>query len=155
MNFEAYLGDEGSQAASGGLLGKRTTELQKIRLEEEEFLKNKREERLALIRDQKEWEDEYRRLRKSKELSGKKHYQHYGVKISWTTQTHRERQMRFHNNAIKNSTSYVGKEVRDHWDMMTKKRTLFFNDSRKVVDQQEKQKRIGALFGAGAGVGYT
>ena len=129
-----------------GAAGKLTTELQRIRLEEEEFLKNKREERLAQIQEQKEWEDEYRRLRKSKALSGKKHYQHYGVKISWTTLTHRERQMRFHNNAIKNSTSYVGKEVRDHWDMMTKKRALFFNDSRKIVDQKEKQKRIGGFL---------
>ena len=147
MNYEEYEGGGDSKGASAtSVLRKRTTELQRIRQEEEEFLRNKREERLAQIREQKEWEDEYRRLRKSKDMTGKKHYQHYGVKISWTTQTHRERQMRFHNNAIKNSTSYVGKEVRDHWETMTKKRSLFFNDSRKVVDQKEKQKRIGTFL---------
>eukprot|EP00948_MAST-09A_sp_MAST-9A-sp1_P001820 g1820.t1 len=72
----------------------------------------------------------------------KSYYTHYGLNISWTTRTHREKMMRSYYNAIHNSKSYVGQEVRKHQMQMVRNKELFSSGKNVQRDKEFRQKKI-------------
>ena len=77
-----------------------------------------------------------------KRKKGPKFSDQIGVKVSWSTWQWRQGQEKFHNETIKNSTSYVGRQIKEHRDNLEKLNSIFDPQKMKEITKAFHQKMI-------------